>query len=62
MRRTMSRFHIYRDADGWYVSREGWPIDVQMYRFATRRIAINGLLAFQREQFGPWCLPIGDDE
>ena len=33
-----------------------------MYRFATRKIAINGLLSLERGQFGPWCLPVEDDE
>ena len=57
MNRKMGLFRIYRDENGWYTSHDGWPLDVQMYRYRTRRIALNGLLAMQREQFGPWCLP-----
>lgn len=59
MKRHMGQFQVYREADGWYVRRTGWPIEVQMWRYSTRKKALNGLHAFQREQFGPWCLPEG---
>ncbi len=60
MRRHLHQFRVYRDANGWYVSRDGWSIDVQMYRYTTRKKALNGLLAFQRNMYAPWCLPEDD--
>ena len=62
MKRPLRRFSVYRDGGYWYVSGAGWPVEAQMYRFATRKIAINGLLSLERGQFGPWCLPVEDDE
>lgn len=62
MKRPLRRYRVYRDGGYWYVSGAGWPVEAQMLRFATRRIAINGLLSIYRPQFGPWCLPVEDDE